>query len=602
MIPSIPQNDTPAGRQERAAELARAREEFRYNYSYMEPLAFADTVPTTHHPAVGWRLKLAGVVLVILRNTCDITKSAAKYGGLELRYKMLAVEGDRQRLQNEILNAILEGALKGRAKDLKEIQSLFMHIQAPPLLADSQTDSFFAHMRVGGPNPMVIRRIAKLPDNFPVTDAEYKAVMGEGDSLAAAGAEHRLYLADYSSLNDVAAGTFPNGQKYLAAPLALFAVPATGHDRALRAVAIQCGQKPSDTNPVFRPVDGLGWEIAKTFVQMADGNYHQAVSHLGETHLVLEPVVVATCRQLPATHPLNVLLLPHFEGTLNINDAAQNNLMAVGGGVDRVMGGTIAVSREIAVNAARDYPFNESMPPRALASRGVDDPATLPAYPYRDDALLVWAAIHRWVDGYLRVYYKTDADVQADTELQAWIAEMVSPDGGRMKHIGQGGRIQTLAYLIDMVAHIIFIAGPQHAAVNFPQYPVMSYVPNMPLALYKAPPQSREFVSENGYFDWLPPLDMIQIQMSLGYLLGAGFYTQLGRYAATDHGSIKKWLGDLIGDFGGASYFRDARVAPALATFHADLREIEDTITRRNETRRFYPFLLPSRIPQSINV
>src|SRR5262245_12600515 len=131
----------------------------------MEPIAFADTVPLAHHPAVGWRLKLADVAMTILRNTCDITRSASAFGGIQLRVKALAVETDRdrQKLQDEILTAILQGALKGRAKSMNEIQALFMRIQRPPLMDDSQTDAFFAHTRVGGPNPMVIERIAKVP-------------------------------------------------------------------------------------------------------------------------------------------------------------------------------------------------------------------------------------------------------------------------------------------------------------------------------------------------------------------------------------------------------------------------------------------------------
>ena len=41
-----------------------------------------------------------------------------------------------------------------------------------------------------------------------------------------------------------------------------------------------------------------------------------AVSHLGRTHLFIEPFVIATERQLGENHPLRLLLRPHFEGTL----------------------------------------------------------------------------------------------------------------------------------------------------------------------------------------------------------------------------------------------------------------------------------------------
>ena len=50
---------------------------------------------------------------------------------------------------------------------------------------------------------------------------------------------------------------------------------------------------------------------------------HEVVSHLGNTHLVLEGAIVALHRQLPKAHPVYVLLEPHVEGTAIINWGAQ---------------------------------------------------------------------------------------------------------------------------------------------------------------------------------------------------------------------------------------------------------------------------------------
>lgn len=51
---------------------------------------------------------------------------------------------------------------------------------------------------------------------------------------------------------------------------------------------------------------------------------HEVVSHLGNTHLVLEGPMVALHRQLPKAHPIYVLLEPHVEGTAIINWGAQD--------------------------------------------------------------------------------------------------------------------------------------------------------------------------------------------------------------------------------------------------------------------------------------
>ena len=44
------------------------------------------------------------------------------------------------------------------------------------------------------------------------------------------------------------------------------------------------GQQPGPDNPVFTPDGSIDWLLARTVVESADGNYHQAVSHLGRSH------------------------------------------------------------------------------------------------------------------------------------------------------------------------------------------------------------------------------------------------------------------------------------------------------------------------------
>lgn len=46
---------------------------------------------------------------------------------------------------------------------------------------------------------------------------------------------------------------------------------------------------------------------------------HQVVSHLGNTHIVLEAPMVSMYRQLPKEHPIHALFAPHVEGTALIN-------------------------------------------------------------------------------------------------------------------------------------------------------------------------------------------------------------------------------------------------------------------------------------------
>lgn len=494
---------------------------------------------------------------------------------------------------------------------LADYRDLFQIIYLPDISNHFLQDRAFAAQRVAGANPLVIKRISELPDHFPVTDQQFKAVMGDSESLQAALNDGRVYLADYQILEEIDAGTVEVKDreipKYRYAPLALFAI-ASGNcpGRLLQPIAIQCHQEAG--SPIFTPPsleadkeERLAWRMAKTVVQIADGNYHELISHLGRTHLWIEPIALGTYRRLGTEHPLGKLLLPHFEGTLFINNAAANSLIAPGGTVDKILFGTLKSSVQLSVKGAKGYPFsfNDSMLPQTFASRGVDDLQKLPDYPYRDDALLIWHAIHDWVEAYLQIYYKDDDAVLKDDTLQNWLTELRAEDGGQMTEIGESTpeepepKIRTLDYLINATTLIIFTCSAQHASVNFPQASLMTFVPNMPLAGFNEGPTA-EKASEADYFSLLPPLSLAEQQLDLGYTLGSVYYTQLGYYKANDVD---------LDDINDHTYFNDLQVKQALLNFQQRLEEIELIIQDRNETRpTYYDILLPSKIPQSTNI
>ena len=480
---------------------------------------------------------------------------------------------------------------------LESYNSLFVKIPLPQISKRFQEDLIFAYMRVAGPNPLMLQQLSETAQPLQVTNEKYQQIIERfkfSDSLEAALQEGRLYKADYSMLKDMPQGSFPNNvTKYPGAPLALFAVPpVNSSSRSLIPVAIQCQQPSGSENPpVFTPLDGDNWMVAKTIVNMADSNYHELVSHLGRTHLFVEPFVLATKRNLPLKklftrdHPLRILLEPHFEGTILINYGAHKSLIAPGGQVDELLASTIENEQLLAIAGAKSYlqSFNDVMFPKTLISHGVSDSAQLPDYPYRDDGLLLWDAIKTWVSGYLSIYYPSDQDIITDPELQQWAKELVSEQGGRLKNFGEdpSGAIQTRDYLIDAVSTVIFTASVQHAAVNFPQNELMSYAPAFPLALYSPAPTSVE--EQGNFMSMLPSLDRAQTQIQVLGLLGSVHYTKLGQY---DKG-----------------YFKDPQVLPHLQQFQDRLLDIEREIKKKNLSRLLpYEFLLPPNIPQSINI
>jgi arachidonate 15-lipoxygenase len=265
-----------------------------------------------------------------------------------------------------------------------------------------------------------------------------------------------------------------------------------------------------------------------------------------------------------------------------INCAAWRFLISEKGPIDKMFGGTIQSTRALAATGVQSHMFRESMLPLALKARGVDDLQALPHYPYRDDALLLWNATRQWVADYVGLYYPNDSDVAQDHELAAWSAEITSNEGGRLKGIGQDGKIHTREDLIDTLTLVIHTCSVQHAAVNFPQYDLMSYAPAMPLASYRPAPTSKQGGTAADYLAMLPPLKMAEFQMELAYLLGSVYYTTLGDYRP--------------------GHFQDTRTQAPLAAFQQRLTEIGKTIRTRNASRRPYEYLIPTKIPQSINI
>ena len=111
----------------------------------------------------------------------------------------------------------------------------------------------------------------------------------------------------------------------------------------------------------------------------------------------------------------------------------------------------------------------------------------------------------------------------------------------------------------------------------------MSYVPQMPLAGYSAAPTTKSGATQDQYLAMLPTMDMAELQVELGYILGSVRYTQLGHYSP--------------------NHFADLRVNAPLLDLQHTIKQIDTTIADRNRQRpRPYQFLLPTGIPQSINI
>ena len=467
------------------------------------------------------------------------------------------------------------------------------------------SDQEFARQRLAGQNPMMIRRVQAddrsllqswMPDSYQLANGTEVNWEQAGD---------RLFLAEYPLLRQLTPADLQPG-KYVGSPIALFHRSEAG----LEPVLIQV-----EPGRVVTPQAAADdWMRAKLYAQTADVTYHELIVHLGDTHLSMEAFAIATPRQLPPNHPVYRLLRPHFQFLLAINTRGNTILLGAGAAIDHLMAPTRETSLALINQAYRSRPFQDYALPHDLKRRGVEADV-LPEYPYRDDALLLWGAIEAYVSRFLSRYYPDDQAVQRDLYLQAWAAELGAPLETRdhtefaqapgwmpqswsagtnlefelpsyarvpgFPGSATGDRPLTLEQLIAIVTQVIFTCGPQHAAVNFSQFDYVGYTPNAPLALYArpdAPTPIDQFLPN-------PAMDLGQMELTL--TLNGIRYGHLGS-------------DELI-------QFQDGGDRLALQQFQAELAAIESQITGRNQQRLAatgvdYPYLLPSRIPNSINI
>lgn len=567
MKPSLPQDD--ANKQQRSDYLTRQQQAYQFDYNSLSPLALLKTVPAIENFSsdyIGERI---------------IATS-------ELAVNMLAVQA------RSFLDPLDE---------LQDYEDFFPVIRLPQVAKTYQTDRSFAEQRLSGANPLVLRLLSATDPRAEIlTKLDSKQPLLELPKLLR---EKSIYIADYTGTDPnyrapsrIQGGSYEKGRKYLPKPRAFFAWRWTGvRDRGeLVPIAIQLDPKPGSY--VYTPSDPpLNWFFAKLCVQVADANHHEMSSHLGRTHLVMEPIAIVTARQLAENHPLSLLLKPHFRFMLTNNNLARTKLIAPGGPVDELLGGTLPETIEIGREACTNWSLDQFAFPTELKNRGMDNTTQLPHYPYRDDGLLLWNAIKTFVSGYLKYFYPTKQKLTDDTELQRWAQELSSEKGGKVKGMPQ--RIEDVQQLIDIVTTVIFTCGPQHSAVNYTQHQYMSFAANMPLAAYRDIPAITksdipEVITEMKILQLLPPYKKTAEQLQILFTLSAYKYDRLGYYDRSFQELYRATFDEV---------FEGTPIQQLVRQFQQDLNIAEQKIDQNNK-KRLVPYiaLKPSLVINSISI
>ena len=252
---------------------------------------------------------------------------------------------NRDRDFNSNRRKVLQNATFGGVRNLYKEFTKFKHyelaakrlrgLESSPWLENElwRTDEEFGRQMLNGINPAMIQKCKTMPDNFPINNSIVRDFLTRGLTLEEEMKEGNIYVINHNVLQGVSTGYFPIGsgpkkgvKLELAVPLCLL---YNGRDDKLRPIAIQLGQEPGKKFPIWTPNDKEeDWLLAKIWYRNADYQVHQMRSHLAFTHLLVEPIAVATFRCLPPCHPVYKVLRNHLQFVIAINTIGRARLIS----------------------------------------------------------------------------------------------------------------------------------------------------------------------------------------------------------------------------------------------------------------------------------
>ena len=193
----------------------------------------------------------------------------------------------------------------------------------------------------------------------------------------------------------------------------------------------------------------------------------------------------------------------------------------------------------------------------------------------------MWAALARFAEAYVGAYYRSDAEVRADVELQAFVREVGAQDGGRLPAMFAQYRVDSIASLAAMVARVLYRASAYHIAINNGNYDWAGYAPN----------------ASTAGFAGLPPYGALDASFLPAMLPDE----KIAFEAISATWQVTQLALNKLGEYG-PSNVADPAITPAIDELERGLVAIEQQINERNTRRPLaYTYLLPSRITASIN-
>ncbi|KAK6329935.1 hypothetical protein TWF718_003362 [Orbilia javanica] len=384
---------------------------------------------------------------------------------------------------------------------------------SPGLLTNYTQDLLFSMQRLST-NPYAIRRFSP-GETLPFIVADTIAENLTGQNMATLLAEGRLFYADHSGLKSFDPEDSAN---YAGGCDAYFYIsPANGQFLPL---AIRTSYQ---SNLIYTPEDTADdWMLAKMMFN-ADDLFMSQFYHFSGSHYVTEAIYQAAIRTLSEEHPVLAILRRLMYGAFGIRPLAVDLLFPVGGLIDKYFGysgrGAEAYSTYLYESgisgAVQNNYFKTNLKRRGLID--FEGGPALTHFPFYEDGLPLWNAMHTFMTALVNTYYANDAAIVADNEILAWMDEANGP--AEVVDFPTRATMNTRAKLSEVLTHMAHLVSTAHHVLNTNALITSGGVfPLNPAALFKPIPTAK---GATNIAQYLP-----SVETSISWILTQGLFSR----------------------------------------------------------------------------
>ncbi|TMW67323.1 hypothetical protein Poli38472_012439 [Pythium oligandrum] len=375
-------------------------------------------------------------------------------------------------------------------------------IIAKPMAMDN-SDETFGQQRLTIKSMAI--RLAKLEDikgkPFALSDSQLTDKCGAGINRLTMWTSNRVFVEDFSNVAQWDDAANPN--KYTPNVVGFFCYNAV--TEKLLPIEIRF----PDTNLAYTPYDTKDeWTLAKMGLEAASIQFHQ-IQHMAETHAVTIPIRVEMMRHMSAEHPIRALLFHHVYIDFSLEMLVASRLLNTSTGLDQTLAWGASGSVRFIQHQTQTVVSLQNDFLTDVRKRGLN---YLPNQKFVRYGTLYWLTIGRFVSDFVNTYYATDADVQADFELQNWAMGCTG-----VSHLHDfPASFTSREQVRELLTHLIFLSTVRHHAMNGVVTWHSMAVPYSPAALWKALPRTKgETVN---LLEYTLPVRLIPVSLDLGAL------------------------------------------------------------------------------------